>query len=175
MASLRQGSSPSPSCTVPITYPSSVKDKKSLARARNLASYISAKSAEPGYVEGSTKKITNPPLTQTLLSRSDPNHLTCATFEFAAKSSAVSGFLVGNGSDHICMSIMSMRRVLFPWSTLQQMGTWVLTLTTLWVFNLLPKAWSVKAGIMPKIRCPLVRVMKSLKIADEGSGATPST
>ncbi|KAK9992831.1 hypothetical protein SO802_022534 [Lithocarpus litseifolius] len=94
---LKQDSSPSPSSQIPITYPSSVKSKKHLARS--LASDILPKSAVSSCVEGLDKKINPPPFTHPPLSRSEANQTSCATFEFSAKANVETGVFVEGESD----------------------------------------------------------------------------
>ena len=65
VVSLIHNSSPSPSTRVPITQPSSVKNKKHLARS--LAPDTLHKCATPSGVVGSDKKSSSPPLTHSLL------------------------------------------------------------------------------------------------------------
>nr|POE80763.1 hypothetical protein CFP56_73722 [Quercus suber] len=97
VVSLKQDISPSPSPRVPLSHPSSVKNKKHLAR--KLAFDSLPKSADPLCVEGSKRKITNPSTTQPPLPRSQPNHTAGATFEFSANTNAETGLIVESMRD----------------------------------------------------------------------------
>nr|POE71616.1 hypothetical protein CFP56_38662 [Quercus suber] len=84
VVSLKHDNSPSPTPHVPLSQPFFVKNKKHLAR--KLASDSLPKSPAPLCVEGSKRKVTNPPTTHPPLPHAEPNHTTGANLEFLANT-----------------------------------------------------------------------------------------
>ena len=97
VTSLSHNSNPSPANRVPIPQPSLVKNKKHLARS--LAPSTSHKCAAPLGVVGSDKKSSSPPLTHSLVPRSEPIQPSHVAFEFSATANAETDLPVVSEND----------------------------------------------------------------------------
>lgn len=97
VVSLIHNSNLSPSTHVPITQPSSVKNKKHLAKS--LASDTLHKCAAPSGVVGSDKKSNSPLLTHAPLPRSEPNQPNPVAFEFSTITNVETGLLAKSEID----------------------------------------------------------------------------